>query len=103
MIRRSSIFCFRQFYFICFECNLHFYIKTISNNTTLQVLRAEAMNDWLHIADFTREMIITTDDKKIVTITQEKNDHDVEHLGLLIHGPKKVVEEMTKGFGLYGK
>jgi hypothetical protein len=47
-------------------------------------------------------MITTTDDKKIVAITQEKSDQDIEHLGLLIHGPKKVVETMTKGFDLYG-
>lgn len=78
-------------------------IKTIPDNTALQVLRAEALNEWLHIADFTREMIQTTDDKKIVTITAEKSDQDIEHLGLLISWPKKVVEAMTKGFGLYGK
>jgi hypothetical protein len=30
-------------------------------------------------------MIQTTDDKKIVTITAEKSDQDIEHLGLLIN------------------
>jgi len=50
---------------------------------------------------FTREMLETTNDKKIIEATLNKEDSEVEYLGVLIFGPRNVVEEYTEGFELY--
>ncbi len=50
---------------------------------------------------FTREMIETTNDKKIIISLKEKKSADVELLGVLIFGPRSVVENYTKDYELY--
>ncbi len=71
------------------------------NNTSLKELREKAKENDLHIAEFTREMLETTDDTKVKSITATKDLSDIEHLGLLVYGPKKVVEKLTKQFSLF--
>ena len=55
----------------------------------------------LEIAEFTREMLETTDDKKVITSTKEKSLSDVEHLGILLFGNRKEVDALTKPLKLY--
>lgn len=52
------------------------------------------------VSEFTREMLVTTDDRKVIELTAGKRHQDIEYLGILLFGNKKVLDEMTKGFGL---
>jgi lysyl-tRNA synthetase class 2 len=70
-----------------------------SNRDVLNLIR-EAKSEGLDISEFTREMMDTTDDRKVVSITKDKNLEDVEYLGVLIFGKKSIVEKVTKGFEL---
>jgi len=68
---------------------------------SLKQLREKAIKAKLCISEFTREMMETTDDKKVQSITADKKLSDVEHLGVLVYGPKKVIESLTKEFELF--
>ena len=50
---------------------------------------------------FTADMLATTNDKKVIAALKEKTEAEVEYLGILIFGPRSVVEEYTKNFPLY--
>ncbi len=50
---------------------------------------------------FIKEMIDTTDDAKIIKLLAEKNEEDVEYLGIGIFGSKEEVEKITKEFKLW--
>ncbi len=76
-------------------------IKTAADNKTIQQLLHAAKQQGLEISAFTREMIETTDDKKVISETKAKNLDDVEFLGLLIFGKKSAVEELTSKLELY--
>ncbi len=76
-------------------------IKTADSSGDLQRLSSEAKNMGLEVDEFTREMIETTNDKKVIEITALKDLKDIEHLGVLVYGPKSVVEELTSKFALY--
>ncbi len=76
-------------------------IKQAPSNKEILDLIAEARKEGLEIAEFTREMIATTDDKKVIAMTKEKNHSEIEYLGLLVYGRKSVVDKVTKKFGLY--
>lgn len=49
---------------------------------------------------FTRDMLETTNDKKVIEATKHKNDSELEYLGVLIFGPRSMVEDYTKDFPL---
>ncbi|MCX6763094.1 MAG: lysine--tRNA ligase [Candidatus Moranbacteria bacterium] len=55
----------------------------------------------LGVVEFTKEMIDTTDDKKVIEITGKKKASDIEYLGALIFGDKSLVETITRKFDLY--
>ena len=67
----------------------------------LKQLRENAKKIDLQISEFTREMLETTNDKQVQDHTAQKNIQDVEHLGILLFGPKKEVEKITKEFELF--
>jgi len=50
---------------------------------------------------FIREMIDTTDDKKISEILGAKQDSEIEYLGIGIFGPKEQVDALTKNYQLW--
>lgn len=54
----------------------------------------------MEIAEFTREMMESSDDKKIGEITKTKAHKDIEYLGILVFGNRKEMEELTKEFPL---
>lgn len=76
-------------------------IKTASSNEELKKLLAEAKEQKLEVDEFTREMIETTNDKKVIEMTASKNFDEIEYLGVLVYGSKSVVEELTKEYKLY--
>jgi len=76
-------------------------IKEVSSAKQLQELAQQAHDKKLEVAEFTREMLETTNDKKIITQTKEKNLKDVEHLGVLLFGKKADIDGLTKSLKLY--
>jgi lysyl-tRNA synthetase, class II len=61
----------------------------------------EAKSRSIEISEFTREMISTTDDKKVIKDTLNKNYDEIEYLWVLVFWNKKEIDEMTKWFELY--
>lgn len=76
-------------------------IKSAPSNQAIKDLIAEAHDKKLQASEFTREMIETTDDKKVIALTGDKDYSDVEYLGALIFGKKSVVDKLTESFELY--
>jgi lysyl-tRNA synthetase, class II len=64
-------------------------------------LIAQAKEQGIHLETFTREMLETTNDKKVREATAGKNFDDVEILGVLLFGNKKDVEALTASLPLY--
>jgi lysyl-tRNA synthetase, class II len=75
-------------------------IKEAKNNNELVELIKSAQKQELDVFPFTREMIETTDDRKVVESTKEKDLKDIDYLGVLVFGKKTVVENLTKEFEL---
>ena len=63
-------------------------------------LLEQAKKAGLEVEEFIREMIITSDDKKVMEMARAKNHEDIEYLGILVFGKKSVVEKLTKEFPL---
>lgn len=76
-------------------------IKKVESVEALRSLSIEAKADALEVDEFTREMLETTNDKKITEITASKDFNDIEYLGVLIYGPKSRVEKLTSTISLY--
>lgn len=76
-------------------------IKEADSMDDISRLIQEAKDNNLDISEFTREMIETTNDKKVIAATKEKNMKDVEYLGILLFGGKSIIDEITKDFSLY--
>jgi lysyl-tRNA synthetase class 2 len=76
-------------------------IKTAPSNEAVKEVRSKAKESGLEVSEFIREMIETTDDKKVIEWTKGKEFKDVEYLGLLVFGDKKEVEKITGEFPLY--
>lgn len=76
-------------------------LKNASSSEELHEFLQKARAQKLHVAVFTREMIETTSDKKVIEKTASKNLSDIELLGVLVFGPTSEVEALTKQFPLY--
>ena len=76
-------------------------LKAGSSSHELMELASKAKEQGLEVAEFTREMIETTDDRKVIEWTKAKTLADVEFLGVLVFGKKSVVEALTKEFPLH--
>jgi lysyl-tRNA synthetase class 2 len=76
-------------------------IKTSNSNKELKDLITEARKEKLEVDEFIREMILTTSDKKLTEMTGSKNFDEIEYLGVLVYGPKDIVEKITSQFKLY--
>ncbi len=76
-------------------------IKTAPSGKVLRELLEKAKEAKLEVDEFTREMIETTSDKKVIEITASKNFDEIEYLGVLIYGPKDIVESLTAHLKLY--
>ncbi len=76
-------------------------IKKTADAEALRRVVLDAQKGGLEVDEFTREMLETTNDKKITEITAAKNFDEIEYLGVLIYGPKNSVEEITSQFERY--
>ncbi len=76
-------------------------LKTAKTSAELLELSVQAKHEGLEVAEFTREMIETTDDKKVIEWTHGKKLSEVEYLGVLVFGKKSVVDGLTKSFSLH--
>ncbi len=76
-------------------------IKSAGSSKELQKLCLDGKKAGLEVAEFIREMIETTDDRKIIAGMKEKKLDQVEHLGVLLFGKKSEVEKLTKSLKLY--
>ncbi len=76
-------------------------IKTAETSADLLQLSQAAKAQGLEVSEFIREMIETTDDRKVIAAVKEKNIADVEYLGVLIFGKKLEVEKLTINLQLY--
>ena len=70
-------------------------IKTAPSGKELRRILDKAKELELEVDKFTREMIETTSDKKVMEITASKNFDEIEYLGVLVYGPKDVVEDLN--------
>ncbi len=76
-------------------------IKQAASHQELIALAKEAKELNLDVAEFTREMMETSDDKKVAELMKTKDLQEVEFLGVLVFGEKGIVEKLTKKFLLY--
>lgn len=78
-------------------------IKEVSEDaqSAIKNLISEAKKLKLEVDEFTKEMLETTNDNKITEISASKPYSEIEHLGVLVYGPKSIVDELTKEFELY--
>ncbi len=76
-------------------------IKTAKNSEEILTLSRNAKAAGLEVQDFTREMMETSNDKKVIENTKSKDIIDIEFLGTLIYGNKKEVDVLTESLDLY--
>jgi lysyl-tRNA synthetase class 2 len=76
-------------------------IKTLESNEAVRNLRFKAEQLGVKIADFTREMLETSDDQKVIDWTKTKNHDEIDYFGILVYGKKSSIEALTKQFPLY--
>lgn len=76
-------------------------LRAGNSSRELMELAQQAKGQGLDVTEFTREMIETTDDRKVIEWTKAKTLVDVEYLGVLVFGKKSAVEALTKGFPLH--
>lgn len=76
-------------------------IKESKSDSKLKELIRNAQKENLEISEFTKEMLLTINDKKVAEQTKEKKFKEIEHLGVLVFGKKSVVDKLTKEFELY--
>lgn len=76
-------------------------VKTIDSVEKLRDLSIEAKKQKLEVTEFTREMLETTNDNKIIEITASKNFDEIEYLGILVYGAKANIEKLTADLILY--
>jgi len=75
-------------------------IKKADSNKEIVNLIEAAKGKGIEVYEFTREMIETTDDKKIIETTKSKDFDEIEFLGVLVFGNKKDIEDLTDQFQL---
>lgn len=75
-------------------------IKECETTAELRNLIIDAQENKLEISEFTREMLETTNDKKVAENTKQKDFKDIEFLGVLVFGAKTAAIEVTKNTSL---
>lgn len=71
-------------------------IKSALNTGDIKDLSIKAKELKLEVSEFTHEMIVTTNDRKLSEMTKEKDFDEIKYLGVLIFGEKTKVDELTK-------
>lgn len=76
-------------------------LKETDDVSSLRSLLKAAQSGGLQVGAFTREMIESTNDRKIIEATATMEFDDVDLLGVLVFGPVSAVEPLTEGFSKY--
>jgi lysyl-tRNA synthetase class 2 len=76
-------------------------LKEVLNKDAIFELIETAQKENVSVYSFTREMLETTNDKKVEEITKTKNYSEIEFLGILIFGEIEKVKELTKNCEMY--
>jgi len=76
-------------------------IKEAKSTEDLTSLVREGRAKNLTVTEFTREMLATTNDKKVIADTKAKNAGEIEYLGVLVFGDRGAVEQLTEKFSLF--
>lgn len=75
-------------------------IKEAKTNKEMLDLIKKARDKGLEVVEFMREMIVTSDDNKLMEMAKKQNMNEINFLGVLVYGKKSVVEKLTEKFGL---
>ncbi len=75
-------------------------IKEGKSTESLLALARDAREKGITVTEFTREMLVTTDDKKVIAATKTKNLNEIEYLGVLVFGDRSLIETLTEKFPL---
>ena len=76
-------------------------LAVAQNSNEIFDVAENAAKGGMEVQYFTREMLQTTNDKKIAEITKTMKASDIEYLGVLIYGPKNEVYNLTESFPKY--
>ncbi len=84
--------------------NSQFPIIVLSaTRSQIKELTSEAQKSGTLFITFTKDMIETTDDKKLEKMLSEQDSEHVDYLGIGLFGEKAKLDELTKGLQLWGK
>jgi lysyl-tRNA synthetase class 2 len=75
-------------------------IKTTDKAHRLLTLKRQAEEAGMHVVCFTRDMMATSDDRKVRDAQEAKSAEQIEFLGVLVFGKKTTVEHLTRNFSL---
>lgn len=75
-------------------------IHSSDSESSMKDLINDSESEGLRIFPFTREMLETSDDKKVLSISKTKNFNELEILGVLVYGRKDLADEKVKKFPL---
>lgn len=76
-------------------------IKRAKSNEQLQNLIQKAREAGVLYHGFVREMVDHTNDAELQTEFGNKNDDEIEYLGIGVFGQDNTVDKLTKKFGLW--
>jgi lysyl-tRNA synthetase class 2 len=76
-------------------------MKQTDTRSKLLDLKRKAEQAELVVSCFTEEMMSSTDDLKVKAQQEKKSADEIGYLGVLVFGPRKQVEKLTKEFGLW--
>lgn len=76
-------------------------VKQITTSKEIHGFIENAKENNIEAYVFTREMLNTTNDKKVIEETKKKNFADVEFLGVLVFGEKEKIDSLTKNIEMY--
>lgn len=84
--------------------NSQFPIVVLSaTKSQIQELTNQVQKQGVLFITFTKDMIETTDDKKLDKMIGEQDSEHLDYLGIGLFGQKKQLDEITKGLNLWGK
>ncbi|MFB6182355.1 MAG: lysine--tRNA ligase [Candidatus Magasanikbacteria bacterium] len=75
-------------------------VKETESQESLHNLKQSAEDSGLDVTCFTEEMKETSNNKKIKERQEKKKEDEIKYYGILVHGPKKEVEDVTGKFDL---
>lgn len=76
-------------------------IKQLDSNDETRNLINEAKLANLEIAEFTQEMLKTSDDTKVIAQTKTKNREDINYMWVLIFWKRSDIDKLSKKYPLY--